>query len=171
MRKELVKYPSPILRQIAKPVKKIDDSIREILSDMVDTMYAEDGVGIAAPQIGVPLRLVAIDLAGAVENNEPGLLKIVNPEIIQREGEIEWEEGCLSVPDMRVKMKRSQKLTARFLDENGEHHEIKVQGLLAIAFQQEIDHLDGKLIIDSVSRLKQEIYLKKIKKAAQERQK
>ena len=168
MRRPIVKFPDPILHEVAKPVEEVTDEIRLILDDLVATMYAEDGVGIAAPQIGVSLRLVAIDVSGAVEGEQHGLIKLVNPEITKREGEIEYEEGCLSVPDFRRKMKRSAKLTVRFLDERGKGREIEAEGLLAIAVQQELDHLNGILIIDGASRLKQDLYLKKRKKLEQE---
>lgn len=164
MRRALHTFPDPILHKIAKPVEVVDDEIRTLLDDMVQTMYAEDGVGLAAPQIGVSLRVVVIDISGS-EEGAPGLLKIVNPEILSREGEVEWDEGCLSVPEFRMVMNRSKKLHVKFLDENGRPQELHADGLLAIAFQQEIDHLDGKLIIDCASHLKQDIYLKKIKKA------
>lgn len=168
MRRPLVFFPSPILHQTAKPIASVDDGVRALLNDMVDTMYAEDGVGLAAPQIGVGLRAVVIDLTGALDENHPGLLKMVNPEIVQREGEIAWEEGCLSVPDFRRVMKRAKVLTVRFLDEDGTPRELHAQGLLAIAVQQEIDHLDGKLIIDDASRIRQDLYLKKRKRLARD---
>ena len=167
MRRPIVQFPDPILHKVADPVEKVDDEIRGILQDMVETMYAEDGVGIAAPQIGVSLRLVAVDVSGAIEGDHPGLLRMVNPEIVAREGEIEYEEGCLSVPEFRRKMTRAARLTVRYLDENGATQELDADGLLAIAIQQELDHIDGILIIDGASRLKQDLYLKKRKKLEQ----
>lgn len=166
MRRELVKFPDERLNKAAKPVKAVDDEIRSILEDMAETMYAEVGVGLAAPQIGVNLRLAVIDVSGCEGDQGFGLVKMVNPEITSREGEIEFEEGCLSVPDFRQVMKRSAELTVRFLDENGEKRELAAKGLFAIAVQQEIDHLDGKLIIDSAGRLKRGLYIKKMKKMA-----
>lgn len=163
MRRDVFKYPAPILRKVASPVEKVDDDIRSLLNDMAETMYAEDGVGIAAPQVGVSLRVAVIDTGGAEEGN-PGLIKMVNPEIVSREGEIDWEEGCLSVPDFRVKMKRSESLVVRYLDENGNEKELAANGLLAVAVQQEIDHLDGKLILDAAGRIKRDIYTRKLKK-------
>lgn len=165
MKRELVKFPDPILHEKAKPVEMVDDEIRALLDDMTETMYAEDGVGLAAPQIGVGLRLAVIDISGAETDEGLGLIKIINPEIVSREGEIEWEEGCLSVPEFRQVMKRSRKLLVKFLDENGNEREIAAEGLLAVAFQQEIDHLDGKLILDSASHLKQDMYKKKLKRS------
>jgi peptide deformylase len=142
----------------------VDDYTRALLGDMVETMYAHDGVGLAAPQIGESLRAIIVDASGA-DPEGPGLLKMVNPEIVSQEGEIEFEEGCLSVPDLRVTMKRSAKIRARYLDENGKEQEIDAEGLLAVAIQHEIDHLDGRLIIDNVSRLKRDMYTRKRKKA------
>lgn len=163
MKRGLIQYPNPILEGVARPIKEVDEGVRELLADMAETMYAEDGVGLAAPQIGLPVRAVVIDVSGAVKD-APGLIKMVNPEIVSREGEIEWEEGCLSVPDFKQKMKRSAKLRVKYLDENGVQKEIDTTGLLAIAVQQEIDHLDGKLILRNASPLKQDMYSKKIKK-------
>lgn len=168
MRRPLRVFPDPILHQVAKPVERVDDEISALLADMADTMYAEDGVGLAAPQIGVSLRAAVIDISGTAEGEGTKLLKIVNPEIVSREGEVDWDEGCLSVPEFRATMKRAKRLRVRYLDEEGKRQEIDADGLLAIAFQQEIDHLDGRLIIDSASRLKQDLYLKKIAKAQKE---
>lgn len=164
MKRPLVAYPDPILHRAAKPIEEVTDEIRALLSDMAETMYAEDGVGLAAPQIGVGLRAAVVDVSGAAEGEGPGLIKMVNPEIASSEGEIEYEEGCLSVPDFRMKVKRSKRLKLRYLDENGAPRELDAEGLLAIAIQQEIDHLDGRLIIDCASRLKQDMYLSKRKK-------
>lgn len=168
MKRPLVQFPDPSLHEIAKPVQDINDEIRSILNDMAETMYAEDGVGLAAPQIGVSLRMAVIDVSGAVEEDGPGLLKLINPEITSREGEVDYEEGCLSVPDFRRKMKRAKRLTVRFKDEEGKEQSLDADGLLAIAVQQELDHLDGILIIDGASHLKQDLYLKRRKKAEQE---
>ncbi len=164
MIRKIITYPNPILANQSKEIEAVDDEIRALLADMVETMYAHDGVGLAAPQVAVNIRAIVIDTSGS-DPTGVGLLKMVNPEIVTREGEMEFEEGCLSVPDMRVKMKRSARVTARFLDENGEERTIEAEGLLAVAIQHEIDHLDGALIIDNVSRLKRDIYLRKRRKA------
>lgn len=164
MIRKIITYPNPLLAKRSDEVETVDDYIRALLGDMVETMYAHDGVGLAAPQIGVGVRAIVIDASGA-DPEGPGLIKMVNPEITSREGEIEFEEGCLSVPELRVMMKRSAKVRARYLDENGEQQEIEAEGLLAVAIQHEIDHLDGRLIIDNVSRLKRDIYTRKRKKA------
>jgi len=166
--REVVTFPAPVLHQKAKPVSEVNDEIREILDDMLETMYAVNGIGLAAPQIGVSLRMAVIDTSEpvpgrAVETDT--VIKFINPEIVAREGEVDFEEGCLSVPDFTQVMRRSKKLTVNFLDENGKEQTIEAEGLLAIAFQQEIDHLEGKLIIDEISALKQDLYLSKRKKA------
>jgi len=169
MKRPIVEFPDPSLHRVADPVEEINEEIRTILKDMVETMYAEDGVGLAAPQIGVSLRLAVIDVSGSTENDGPGLIKMVNPKITARDGEVDYEEGCLSVPGFRKKMKRARKLTVEYLDENGNRQSIEAEGLLAIAVQQEIDHLDGILIIDGASRIKQDLYLKRKNKAERER--
>ena len=164
-------FPVPVLHQKANPVEEVNDEIREILGDMLETMYAVNGIGLAAPQIGVSLCMAVIDttepVPGRADETDTAI-KFINPEIIHREGEVDFEEGCLSVPDFTHMMKRSKKVTVSFLDENGNPQRIEADGLLAIAFQQEIDHLDGKLIIDEVSALKQDMYLSKRKKAEKE---
>ena len=168
--REVVTFPAPVLHQKAKPVDKVTDEIREILDDMLETMYAVNGIGLAAPQIGLSLRMAVIDTSEPVPGREDitdTVIKFINPEVVAREGEIDFEEGCLSVPDFTQVMKRSKQLTVEYLDENGKKQSIEADGLLAIAFQQEIDHLDGKLIIDEISALKQDMYLSKRKKAEQ----
>jgi peptide deformylase len=166
MIRKIITYPNPLLLKVSQPVEVVDDSIRALLADMVETMYGHDGVGLAAPQVSENIRVIVVDASAASEaDREIGLLKMVNPEIISSEGETEFEEGCLSVPDLRVKMKRNEKIKVRYLDENGTQKELEVGGLLAIAIQHEIDHLDGKLIIDGVSRIKRDLYLRKRKKA------
>ncbi len=166
--REVVTFPAPILHQKAKPVKAVDDEIRLLLDDMLETMYAVGGVGLAAPQIGIGMRLAVIDTGEPVpgrDDPDDTVLKLVNPEIVEREGEIDFEEGCLSVPEFTQVMKRSRKLRVQYLDENGKAQEVEAEGLLAVAFQQEIDHLDGKLIIDEISTLKQDMYLQKRRRA------
>lgn len=164
MIRKIITYPNPLLAKRSDEVDSVNDYTRALLGDMVETMYAHDGVGLAAPQIGENLRAIVIDASGA-DPEGPGLIKMVNPEIVSQEGEVEFEEGCLSVPDLRVTMKRSAKVHARYLDENGKRQEIDAEGLLAVAIQHEIDHLDGRLIIDNVSRIKRDIYTRKRKKA------
>lgn len=164
MIRKIITYPNPLLAKRSSEVENVDDSIRALLGDMVETMYAHDGVGLAAPQVAENVRAIVMDVS-TPDPAGPGLLKMVNPEIVTREGEIEFEEGCLSVPDLRVNMKRSERIKARYLDENGEEREIEADGLQAVAIQHEIDHLDGNLIVDSVSRIKRDLYLRKRKRA------
>jgi len=174
--REIVTYPSPILNQLADAIDHITSETRELIDDMFETMYAADGVGLAAPQVGVGLRIIVIDVnihgeqsettQGPIGPRSHGRQKyaMINPVITSREGEIEWEEGCLSIPDFRVVMERSRKIIVEFLDREGDRKTLTAEGLLAVAIQHEIDHLDGKLLIDNVSRLKRDLYLKKAKK-------
>lgn len=168
MIRKIITYPDPILKKVASSVEAVDDEILTLLDDMVETMYAGEGVGLAAPQVAASLRIITIDVSAAQEET-PGLLKLINPEIISRDGEIEWDEGCLSVPDFRMMMKRSKNIVVRHMDETGKEKEMSCEGLLAIAIQHEIDHLDGKLIIDDASRLKREMYLKRMKRKEKEK--
>ena len=135
-------YPDPVLRQKAKRVKKLDRSISKLIDDMVETMYATGGVGLAAPQVGVSLRVAVIEIPG------DETIVLVNPEIVKRSGEMEVTEGCLSVPGYRGDIKRSQKVTVKALDRDGKQFRIKGEGLLAEALEHEIDHLNGTLYID-----------------------
>jgi len=164
MIRKIVKYPSPVLQKVAQPVEKVTDDIRRLIDDMAETMYAGDGVGLAAPQVGESVRVIIVDVSGGSLSEQEGLLKMINPEVLEGSGEIEFEEGCLSVPDMRVHMKRNEKVKVRYLDENGAQQEMEANDLLSVAIQHEIDHLDGKLIIDNVSRLKRDMYIRKRKR-------
>lgn len=168
MIRKIIIYPDPILEQVAKPVDEMDDGIRTLLSDMVETMYAGEGVGLAAPQVAIGLRIIVIDVDSDLDGDGAGLLKLINPEIVEGDGEIEWEEGCLSVPDFRIKMKRHNHLKVKYLDENGAEQILECEGLLSVAVQHEIDHLDGKLIIDDASRLKKDMYERKLKRKHKE---
>lgn len=170
MIRKIVKYPDPILAQVAKPIPAVDAEIKALLEDMVQTMYTFEGVGLAAPQVAQSIRAIVLDVEAGTERQGSHVFKMVNPEIISREGEIEWEEGCLSVPELRVSIKRSQQVTVRYLDENGAAQELTATDLLAVAIQHEIDHLNGKLIIDCASRLKRELYERRLKKMAEEEQ-
>lgn len=164
-------YPDPILNQKSMPVEIIDDEIVNLAENMLETMYQAPGtgVGLAAPQVGRNQRLIVIDINRRAE--EPGDSKpiiLVNPEIVESEGEIIYDEGCLSVPGYTVDITRSEKIKVCGLDLQGNSVEIKADELLAIILQHEIDHLDGNLIIDHVSSLKRELYRRKLKKAQQE---
>jgi peptide deformylase len=135
-------YPDPVLRQKAKRVKKVDQSISKLIDDMVETMYSTGGVGLAAPQVGVSLRVAVIEIPG------DETIVLVNPEVVKRSGEMEVTEGCLSVPGYRGDIKRSEKVTVKALDRNGKEFRVKGEGLLAEALEHEIDHLNGALYID-----------------------
>lgn len=169
--RKIYTYPAPCLKKVSKPVEEVNDEIRELLDDMTDTMYDAPGVGFAAPQIGVNLRAIVLDCGRETDdgNIEPYLIQMINPEIIKSEGELVFEEGCLSCPDFSYPMNRKAKLTVKGLDRNGKKFTVEAEGLLAVAFQQEIDHLDGKLILDQISRIKRDLYKKKLlKKKKQE---
>lgn len=152
-------YPAPILHTKAAPVEKVDDDVRRLLDDLTETMYAAPGVGLAAPQVSISRRITVMD----VEDGR-ALYQMVNPEIVSQSGAIEWEEGCLSIPEFRIVMKRSQNVVCRYLDRHGKKCEVAALDLFAVCIQHEIDHLNGKLIIDEVSTLKQDLYLQKLKK-------
>lgn len=159
---EILKFPNPVLRKPAQEVARVDERIRELAARMVRTMHAEPGIGIAAPQVGVSERLIVVDLS---IGEDPGqLLVLANPVIVFREGEIVMEEGCLSVPDLAEKVERSRKVVVHGIDMEG--REVKVEGedLLAVVLQHEVDHLDGILFIDHISRLKRSRYEAKRKK-------
>lgn len=167
--RQLETYPSDVLTTKSKPVKEITDEIRKLIADMFDTMYAANGIGLAAPQIGVNLRIAVLDIANSGDQASTGFIQsgkfaLINPEITRAEGEIDWEEGCLSVPGFWTVMRRAKKLEVNFLNLEGKKETLKAENLLAVAIQQEIDHLDGKLIIDTAGRLKKNLYVTKIKK-------
>lgn len=156
--------PDKRLRIKAKPVSVIDDNIRKILDDMVETMYAEEGCGLAAPQVNISLRLVVIDV-GATPGEEGTFFKMVNPEIFWHSDETNvCKEGCLSVPEQRAEVTRPKSIKVRYLNEWGIEHTIENDEFLATCIQHEIDHLDGKLYIDYLSTLKRNIIINKVKK-------
>lgn len=167
---DIVKYPDPVLRKVAKPVEKVDAEIQKLIDDMYETMYAAPGVGLAAPQVAISKRILVIDV-GLLEKDEEGREKhrpdpkaIINPIITIQEGKILWDEGCLSLPQLVVPMERSKKILVEGLDRGGKKVKYLGEDLLAVAFQHEIDHLDGKLIFDKISRLKQDLYKKKLER-------
>jgi len=159
---KIVKYPDPVLSKPGEPVTEFDDDLRKLIADMFETMYAEQGVGLAAPQVAVSKRLTVIDLSN---NKDPkGKLVLINPEIIFREGKVYEEEGCLSFPDIREKVVRAAKVRIRAQDERGKWFEMDGEELLSRAFQHEIDHVDGMLFIFRMSALKRDLNLRKIRK-------
>ena len=146
------------------PVERVDDAIRRLMDDMLDTMYAAPGIGLAAIQVGEPLRVIVMDLAKEGEAPEPR--HFVNPEIVWASDETVWcEEGCLSVPDLYDEVERPAKVRVRFLDYHGAPQELDCEGMLAVCIQHEMDHLEGTLFIDHLSKLKREMMLKKLEKA------
>ena len=159
---EILKFPDPRLRNHAKPAEKVDDDIRRLADDMLETMYDAPGIGLAATQVGVAKQLIVVDISE--ERNQP--LVLINPEVVAAEGEEEMEEGCLSVPGFYEKVKRAEKVKVKALDREGEAVELELDGLLAVCVQHEIDHLHGKLFVDYLSRLKRERIRKKLEKEA-----
>ncbi len=152
----IVKYPDPVLNKVAAPVKNITGATVQLLDDMLATMYAAPGIGLAAPQVGHPQRMVVLDL----DHENPGkqVHKLINPVVVRAEGEVVWEEGCLSVVDFTAEVRRAAEVEVVALDEKEKEVRIAADGLLAVALQHEIDHLDGKLFIDRISRLKRDLY-------------
>jgi peptide deformylase len=166
---EILHYPNPVLKEKTKPVQKVDAEIRRLVQDLAETMYSAPGVGLAANQVGHSLRLAVIDVTPADQPKK--LLVLINPEIVAAEGECIWDEGCLSVPDCNEEVKRSQKVVVRYQNLEGETAEIAGEGLLGIALQHEIDHLDGVLFIDRLSPLKRRLIKKKLLKKEKEEKK
>lgn len=160
---ELYEYPEPILKQTAKKVEKVDDQLRRFLDDMLETMYEASGVGLAAPQVGVSKRIIVIDVGVEEDKNEP--IFLINPEIIWTSEEKACrEEGCLSLPELRAEVERFAAVRVRYVDYYGNLQEIFGEGLLGVALQHEIDHLDGVLYIDRISRLKKQRMIKRLQK-------
>ena len=162
MSRQLVVYPNEILSRKAAPVERIDDFIRELARDMASIMYENRGIGLAAPQVGEGVRLITVDLSGPDKRDD--LMVLVNPEIIHQEGECTGEEGCLSVSGYKTSVKRAEKVHVRALDLEGREINLEADDLLATCLQHEVDHLDGVLFIDRISRLKRKLYDKKITK-------
>ena len=159
---EILKYPDPLLKKASLPVTTVTKETVRLIQDMVETMYAAPGVGLAAPQVGVLQRIIVLDVD--YENPGRNLIKLINPEIRHAEGEIVWEEGCLSVPDFTAEVKRATRVEIVGLNEKEGETRVEGEGLLAVALQHEIDHLDGKLFIDRISRLKRDLYTRRLKK-------
>lgn len=160
--RQILEYPDPRLRDMAKPVVKVTREIQELVEDMAETMYAAPGVGLAAPQVGVSLRVFLIDVAG---EDEPSDLRVfINPEVLATEGTQTWNEGCLSFPGVSEEIKRAERVRVRALDRDGKPFELEAEGLLAVAIQHENDHLNGVLMIDKVSALKKRMMSRKLAK-------
>ena len=156
----ILHYPDPRLRKIAAPVKRVDDRIRKLVADMAETMRAAPGIGLAATQVDVHERVIVIDISEMRDELEV----FINPEIVEALGEEESEEGCLSVPGVYDKVRRAERIRVRALDVNGQPFTLEAEGLLAVCIQHEIDHLEGKVFVDYLSRLKQQRIASRMKK-------
>ena len=159
---EILKYPAPILSKVAAPVNNFSGKTAALVNDMLETMYAAPGVGLAAPQVGISQRIIVLD----IDHENPGqkVYKLINPVLTRTEGEVVWEEGCLSVVDYTAEVRRAAQVEVAAFDEKEKPIKIEADGLLSVALQHEIDHLDGKLFIDRISRLKRDLYTRRRKK-------
>ena len=157
---DILHFPDPRLRNKAKPVKAVDDSVRRLVDDMLETMYEAPGIGLASTQVNDPRRVVVIDISE--EHDRP--LCMINPEILEKQGEEEMDEGCLSVPDVYETVIRADRVKVSALDREGNPFEMEAEGLLAVCIQHELDHLDGKLFIDYISSLKRQRIRKRLEK-------
>lgn len=166
--KPLIILPDPILRQVSKPVERVDASVRKLADDMLATMYDAPGIGLAAIQIGEPLRMLVIDLAK--EDEAPAPHVFINPEVLESaDTRSVYEEGCLSIPDYYAEVERPASVRVKYLDRDGKLQEIEAEGLMSTCLQHEIDHLNGVLFIDHISKLKRDMVVKKFKKLAKDK--
>ncbi|GAB4352495.1 MAG: peptide deformylase [Oricola sp.] len=166
--KPLVLLPDPILRQKSKPVERVDDDLRRFADDMLDTMYEAPGIGLAAVQVGEPIRMLVMDVSKDDEDKAPFVL--INPEIVTTGDEVStYEEGCLSIPDYYAEVERPATVTVSYLDRDGKPCTMEADGMLATCVQHEIDHLNGVLFIDHISKLKRDMVIKKFTKLAKQR--
>lgn len=162
--KPLIILPDPVLRQVSKPLEKVDSGVLKLADDMLETMYDAPGIGLAAIQIGEPLRLLVIDVAKEEEGRKPQVF--INPEIVaSSDARSTYEEGCLSIPGYYAEVERPAEITVNYIDRDGKPQQLAAEGLLATCLQHEIDHLDGVLFIDHISRLKRDMVVKKFTKA------
>lgn len=160
--REIKKYPARVLREKTGNVEEFDSELQQLIDDMIETMYAAPGVGLAANQVGVPKQLAIIDVN--LGDEASSLIVLINPEIVCKEGECNSDEGCLSLPEYTTVVKRAEKVKVKALDRNGEPFEMEGEGILARAFQHEIDHLNGLLLIDRIGRIKKEFFKKRYAK-------
>ena len=156
----ILHYPDERLHKVAKPVDKVDDEIRQLIDDMAETMYQAPGIGLAATQVDYHKRVIVID----VSEDKTGLIALINPRIIAADGNVMFEEGCLSVPGIYEEVERAEHVVVEALDRNGKSFRLEADGLLAICIQHEMDHLDGKVFVEKLSRLKQTRILSRLKK-------
>jgi len=162
---EILKYPEPILSRESLPLKNITGETAQLVNDLMETMYAAPGVGLAAPQVGVAQRVIVLDVDH--ENPHKQVYKLINPIITRTEGEVIWEEGCLSVVDFTAEVRRAAKVEVVAFDEHEKEIKVAAEGLFAVALQHEIDHLNGRLLIDMVGPVKREMIKRKMKRAAE----
>ena len=167
MKKKILIEPDPILRKKCEPLDKVDDSVRKLMNDMLETMYAAPGIGLAAVQIGILKKLVVIDVSKEEEKKNP--LFLINPEIVYKSNQTSvYEEGCLSLPGQFAEIERPSECTLNYIDYDGKKKELKAKGLLATCIQHEVDHLNGILFIDYLSKLKKDMIIKKLVKHKKE---
>ena len=156
----VLRYPDPRLHKVAAKVVRVDDEVRQLIKDMAETMYDAPGIGLAATQVDVHKRVIVIDISDTRDQ----LQVFVNPELLEKSGEIEWEEGCLSVPGVYEKVQRAQRIKVQALDAAGERFTLEAEDLLAVCIQHEMEHLEGKIFVEHLSRLKQQRVLAKLRK-------
>ena len=160
----VLQFPDKRLSVVSDPIEAITDEIRELASDMCDVMYDEPGIGLAAPQLGRAIRLIVVDTEWTADDAERSPLILINPELSEHQGKLVWNEGCLSVPDLEADVERAERVLLRATDLDGKDVELRAEELQAVCFQHEVDHLDGILFVDRISRLKRSRYLAKRKK-------
>lgn len=160
----IIEYPHPTLKKIARPIEpnEINDQLRTLIRNMIETMVDAPGVGLAAPQVNISKRLIVVDVSHVYEGREP--FALINPVIVEKSGKTTFEEGCLSLPDFRESIERAKTIKVKYLDENGKEQMIEDSDFLAIVIQHELDHLDGVVAADRISPMKRMMYLKKLKK-------
>ena len=168
----IITLPDPILRQKSTPVERVDDDLRRTLDDMLETMYDAPGVGLAANQVNIAKRFIVVDASNnSDDDDEPDRkpMCLINPEIVARSDTLRsYEEGCLSLPDVRVEIERPDRITVRYLDRDGAQQELEAEGFLSTVIQHEVDHLDGRLIIDFLSSLRRDTIVRRFKKLARQ---
>ena len=162
----IIVAPDPRLKVVSKPVDKVDAAVARLMDDMLETMYDAPGIGLAAPQVGVPTRVIVVDIARKDKGEAPKPLKMANPQLVATSEELKsWDEGCLSLPEHYAEVTRPSRAAVRYLDEHNKRQEIEADGVLAVCLQHEMDHLDGILFVDHVTALKRNMILRKLRKA------
>ncbi|EDM23582.1 peptide deformylase [Caminibacter mediatlanticus TB-2] len=169
---DIVTYPNKILKQISKPVERFDSELHKLLDDMYETMIAKNGIGLAAIQVGVPIRALLIDLGDEEgKQSKDTLIEVINPEFLEWDGSLKYNEGCLSVPDYFDEVERYKKVKVKFFDRFGKEHIVDAEDLLSVAFQHETDHLDGHVFIERLDYIKRKKFEKEWKKLLKKRKK